>query len=538
MKFGEIKTDDALGAILAHTLRSGELVIKKGSVLTGAHLKEIKAAGIDSVTAALLEMGDMGEDAVAHAIATRLAGNGVGITDATSGRCNLYAKTGGILDLDIGAINGLNASGDGVLCSTIPSFAVAEAGQTIATVKVIPYAVAGNICDALLNVAGSGAINVQGFKNKRTGLVLSEVAGAKQSLLDKAREVINARVETLGSAVVHNVRIAHEREPLAGAVRAAAEICDVVLVLGGASTVDVGDTVPAAIVEAGGEVDLFGIPVDPGNLLVSGTIGHVPVLGLPGCARSPKMNGVDLILPRLFAGMDISPETLLGLGVGGLLHDVSERPAPREAHHTAKYGNKAGDKGANVAAVVLAAGSSRRMGVENKLLKEIDGQAMVCHVVKAAKKSSAGMVIVVTGHQAAEIRSALKDMDVTFVHNAHFEEGLSTSVRTGIGHVPGDCSGALMVLGDMPNVSSDIMNTLINAFNSHDATAICAPTHNGKRGNPMVWPREFFPDMLDLTGDTGARKLAQRYNERVVEVAVKNDGIFLDVDTPDDLDAI
>jgi len=537
VKFGKIKIDDAVGAILAHTLRSGELVIKKGSVLTSAHLKEIKAAGIDSVTAASLETGDMGEDDVAHAIATKLAGNGVGITDATSGRCNLYAKTSGILNLDIATINELNASGGGVLCSTIPSFAVAEAGQTIATVKVIPYAVAGGIFDALLKTVssvGSSAINVQSFKNKRTGLVLSEVAGTKQSILDKALEVISARVETLGSEVLHNVCVAHEREPLADAVRVAAEICDVVLVLGGASTVDIGDTVPAAIIDAGGKVDLFGIPVDPGNLLVSGTIGNVVVLGLPGCARSPKMNGVDLILPRLFAGMDISPETLLGLGVGGLLHDVSDRPAPRESHHTARASNK----GANVAAVVLAAGSSRRMGAENKLLKEIDGQAMVCRVVEAAKKSSAGMVIVVTGHQAAEIRSALKGMDVTFVHNAHFEEGLSTSVRAGIGHVPGDCSGALMVLGDMPSVSSDIMNTLIDTFNSHDATAICVPSNNGKRGNPMVWPREFFPDMLDLAGDTGARKLAERYNERVVEVDVKTEGIFLDVDTLDDLDAI
>ena len=534
VKFGEIKTDDAMGAILAHTLRSGELVIKKGSVLTAVHLKEIKAAGIDGVAVALLEPGDVGEDDAAHAIATALAGNGVEVTKPASGRCNLHARTGGVLDINIAAVNELNASGDGVLCSTISPFEMVETGQTIATVKVIPYAVAGDSCDALLSATGSGAIDVHGFKNKRTGLVLSEVAGVKQSLLDKAREVISARVETLGSEVVHHVRIAHEREPLMGAIRAAADLCDVVLVLGGASTVDIGDTVPAAIVEAGGEVELFGIPVDPGNLFVAGRIGHVPVLGLPGCARSPKMNGVDLILPRLFAGMDINTKTLLGLGVGGLLHDVSERPAPREAHPGPKVSGGLG----KVAAVVLAAGSSRRMGVENKLLKEVDSKSMVCHAVEAARAATIGSVIVVTGHQAAEVRAALESLNVTFVHNPHYEEGLSTSVRAGVGHVPDDCSGVLMVLGDMPRVSSDIMNVLVSTFNSHDGTAICVPMHNGKHGNPMVWPREFFPDMLDLAGDIGARKLARRYNDRVVEVDIETDAIFFDVDTPDDLDIL
>ena len=536
MVFAEVHIDDAVGAILAHTLRTGALVIKKGTKLAAADIANLKAANVDSVTAALLEAGDMGEDQAAFAIATALGGSGVDVSKPLAGRCNLHARSGGVLDIDAAVINALNASGNGVLCSTLQPFAVVEAGQAVATLKVIPYALHGASYDALLRTVGLGAINVLGFNAKRVGLILSEVASGKQSLLDKAGEVIAARVETLGGEIVHNVRIKHEREPLAGAIRAAVELCDVVLVLGAASTVDVSDTVPSAIVEAGGEVELFGIPVDPGNLMVMAAVGRTPVIGLPGCARSPRMNAVDLVLPRLFAGMDVGADALLGMGVGGLLHDVKERPQPRETHEHVADGAVSPDL---ISGVVLAAGQSKRMGKQNKLLMDVGGRPLVRRAVETALAAGMDDVVVVTGHDADLIRGALSGLDVRFVHNPHFADGMSTSLRSGIGGVSRHASGAMVILGDMPEIAPETLIKLTKSFVASGSEQICAPFYddgNGaRRGNPVIWPREFFAEMMDCSGDFGARELLSRFAERLTKVKCDDAGIHKDIDMPEDM---
>ncbi|MBT6407647.1 MAG: NTP transferase domain-containing protein, partial [Rhodospirillaceae bacterium] len=278
--------------------------------------------------------------------------------------------------------------------------------------------------------------------------------------------------------------------------------------------------------------------VDPGNLLASGSIAGVPIIGLPGCARSPRLNGVDLILPRLLAGMEISADILLGLGVGGLLSDIPERPQPREQHDVDMDEHKTTTAEPVVSAIVLAAGKSRRMGRSNKLLEDIHGKPMIRRVASTAMDALPGHVTVVTGFEADRVRDALDGLDVVLTHNPQFTNGLSTSVKTGIGSLSDDTDGALVILGDMPGIDVDIINRLTNAFRDSGGRAICVPVHDGKKGNPVLWPREFFPDILDLTGDAGARRMLDQFKDRVVEVAVDQAGILMDVDTPEDLNAL
>lgn len=533
MIFGDVPLDEAEGAILAHSVRTDAVILRKGRVLEARDIVALKASGLSSVCVARLEEGDVGEDEAALEVCAALCGNGLEVSQAVAGRCNLHARVHGVLEIDRHSVDTLNAAGDGVLCATLPQAQVVEPGRTVATVKVVPYAIERLRLDALCGDVGSGALRVRAFKGLRIALVLSEISASKPGLLDKARDVLAARVETYGGKVVGETRVAHDVGALADAVDAACESAEAVLVLGGASSVDVKDTVPAAIQAAGGDVELFGIPVDPGNLLSVGRVGSVSVLGLPGCARSPKMNGVDLILPRLFAGLDIGCEALMGLGVGGLLHDVSERPQPREPHIPSAAGGLGG-----VGAVMLAAGASKRMGTDNKLLQTVDGRPMVRRVAEAALASAADSVIVVTGHEADRVRRALSGLNVHFVHNPSYEDGLSTSVRIGVGRVPNDCMGAMMLLGDMPKLTADTLNALIARFRACGGRSIIAPVHKGRRGNPVVWPREFFADMMDQSGDVGARRLLKRYADRIEKIEVDTPAIFLDVDTPDDLDAL
>ena len=535
MIFGEVPVEEAENAVLAHTLRVESLTIKKGVPLSAADVRALTKAGVTSVLVARIEDGDVMEDAVAEAVATRLAGDGVDVMTPVTGRCNLHARIGGVVTIEAATIDALNRSGDGVVTGTVAPFEVVEPGRTLATIKVIPYAVPKARLEALDALAGdAAAIVVHPFRPRKVGLVLTRVAGNKESLLDKAQAVISARLETYGSPVAYEARTGHHVADLAAAVEdMRTKGAELILILGGASTSDQGDVVPAAIEDAGGDIDLFGIPVDPGNLLVSASLGDILVLGLPGCARSPQSNGIDLVLPRVLADLDVSPGVLLGMGVGGLMKDVPDRAEPRESHAP----KTAAGPSRKVSAVVMAGGVSKRMGKINKLLAAVDGTALVRLVVAAAIESDAAEVIVVTGHEADLVREILSGFDVRFVHNPHYPEGLSTSLRAGIGAVSDNHSGAVVLLGDMPLVSAGIVNALIEQFQADKEETICQPSVDGRPGNPVLWPRAFFPEILDIWGDNGARQLLERYADRVSKVEVGDAGIHFDIDTPDDLNA-
>ena len=190
-----------------------------------------------------------------------------------------------------------------------------------------------------------------------------------------------------------------------------------------------------------------------------------------------------------------------------------------------------------VAAIVLAAGRSTRF-VRNKMIEPIDGEAMVGRVVRVAIASGGDPVIVVTGYEATRVAEALQGLDVRVVHNPAYEEGLSTSLRAGIRAVPPDNDGALILLGDMPGVQAREIGMLLAAFAAAGRDAICVPVKNGRRGNPVLWGAAYFTEMMAVSGDVGAKELLARHADKVCEVQVESNGIFADVDTSKDLDAI
>ena len=266
------------------------------------------------------------------------------------------------------------------------------------------------------------------------------------------------------------------------------------------------------------------MPVDPGNLLLLGAVGDVPVLGLPGCARSPKLNGVDWVLERLVAGLPVSRLDIMAMGVGGLLADMPGRPQPRAVTPL--------PRAPRVAAIVLAAGQSRRMGATNKMLVPVDGKPMVVHTVESALASHAAPVVSVVGHDRDPVAAALSHLPVTLVDNPDHAQGLSTSLRAGLNAVPEDADAALVCLGDMPLVTSRHLDRLIAAYAPVEGRAIVVPTDRGKRGNPVLWDRRFFDEMRRVAGDVGARHLIGAHDDLVVEVPFDDGATALDVDTP------
>ncbi len=534
MIFDHLALAEAEGAVLAHSMRLGDTAFKKGRVLTKEDIVLLHAHNHETVLAARLADGDLPEDVAAEQVATAASGLGVRAAAPFTGRTNLYAEIDGVLVTDARRIDRLNLLHESVTVASLRPFERVSEGQMVATVKIIPLSTPGAMVAAAESAAADDGplFRVAPFVPRRVGLVTTVLPGTKDTVLAKAEQVIGARVAGVRSSVAGHRRCTHTPIAVADAIRDLVEAeCAPILILGASATVDRRDVVPAGIELAGGTVDHFGMPVDPGNLLLLAHYGAVPVIGVPGCARSPKLNGFDWVLERLAAGVPVTRHDLMMMGAGGLLKEIAGRPQPRE-------GRGPRDRAAKkVTAVVLAAGQSRRMGKDNKLLAPVDGAPMVAKVVAAAQASRAHPVVVVTGHEADQVAAVLKASGVTLHHNADYSAGLSTSLRVGLAALPGDTDGALICLGDMPRITAAHLDKLIAAFDPDEGRAICVPTKDGKRGNPVLWSARFFPDMKRITGDVGARHIIGENADLVVEVAIEDDAIFLDLDTPAALQA-
>lgn len=542
---------EAEGAILAHGLRTAAGAFKKGRVLAAADIDALLAAGQETVVAARLEAGDIGEDAAAAAVAAAARGAGVAAAAPFAGRSNLYAEAAGLALVDPARVDAVNRLDESLTLATAAPFAPVARRRMMATVKVIPFAAPASAVAAAARLAAEGGplISLAPFGSKTIGLVMSRLPGARATVLDNTARTVRERAARVGARLLDDRRVDHEESAIAGAVSAfVASGADIVLVSGASAVVDRRDVAPAGIERAGGRIEHFGMPVDPGNLLLLAAVENagrrVPVVVMPGCARSPKLNGFDWVLERLAADLPVRGDDIRRMGAGGLLKEIPVRPQPRDrAAPGAADTSTASARMPRVAALLLAAGQSLRMGEVNKLLADIDGAPMVRRVAEtlAASKTS-GPPVVVTGHEAARVREALAGLDATFAHNPDYADGLSASLRRGLAVLTdsgqgeeGDYDGVLVCLADMPDVTAADIDRLVAAFDPEDGRAIVVPTNRGKRGNPVLWGARFFPRIAALSGDVGGRRLIGENAEWVCEVPVGGDGVLRDIDTAETL---
>ncbi|MDB5633796.1 MAG: 4-diphosphocytidyl-2C-methyl-D-erythritol kinase [Tardiphaga sp.] len=525
MKFGPASPADALGGVTVHTLRQGTLVLKKGTTIGPDEVEALTRAGVKEIVVVRLEDGDVSEDVAAASIAQAVAGEGVNVERAFTGRANLFAAHPGVLVVDRTIVDRINAVDEAITFATLAAYKPVVEGEMIATVKLIPFGVAGKLRDAAVVAATGGAMRIAPYGIKRVGIVSTLLPGLAPKVIEKTLRVTAERLAPAGATIIAERRVAHDETALAASIKELLGLgAELVIVFGASAIADRRDVIPAAIEQVGGAIEHFGMPVDPGNLLLIGNAGGVPVLGAPGCARSPVENGFDWVLMRLLAGLKVTRADLTGMGVGGLLMEIVTRPQPRVPLGT--------DGNRNVAAIILAAGRSTRMGGPNKLLAELNGKTLVRIVAEQAVASKATSVTVVTGHQAAEVEKALAGLKVKFVHNPDFAEGLAGSVKSGIAAVPADADGAVVCLGDMPLIDTRLIDRLIESFAPDRGSLIVVPVSDGRRGNPVLWSRRFFGELMTLDGDIGARHLIMKHGEAVAEVPVEGHGAFLDIDTP------
>ncbi len=533
MKFGPVSIDEAEGAVLAHSVRLDSGDLKKGRTLDGDDIEALRQAEIAEVLVARFDTSDVPEDAAATRLARACQAPLIRIAEAFTGRANLFAEAAGVLTIDTAAIDAVNTIDEAITVATLANYAAVELGQMLATVKIIPFAAPEPaLAQAVARLqAASPVLRLHPYGALNARLIQTVLPGTSSKMLDKTTRITEERMAAIGGTLLAETRCAHETAPLAAEIgRSLEEGCDLLLIAGASAITDRRDVLPAGIEAAGGTVEHFGMPVDPGNLLLLARHRDKPVLGLPGCARSPKLNGFDWVLQRLAADVPVDRAAIVGMGVGGLLTEIATRPQPRARKRPQKERPR-------IAVLILAAGQSRRMGKTNKLLVPVDGKPLLHHTVEAALASKASDTVVVTGHECHDIEAILEGTAVRLVHNPDYAQGLSTSLKAGIQALPSSTDAAIICLGDMPEIDALLLDRLIDAFDAAHGGTIVVPTHAGKRGNPVLWGSAHFPAMAALEGDVGARHLIGQHPEALVEIPFETEGSLIDIDTPEALDA-
>jgi molybdenum cofactor cytidylyltransferase len=535
MILGSVPLAEAEGCLLAHAQVAAGRRLPKGLRLGAAEVAALAVAGLTSVVAVRLEPGDLHEDEAARRIALALQGPGLEASASFTGRANLFSAVEGILSLDRDRLDRLNGLHEGLTLATLPPFARLTPKRMVATVKVIPFALPEAIvAEAEALLAGPPALAGAAFRPKALTLVQTRLPDTADKVLDKTVRVTAERMAALGGSLRADRRCAHDPEALAAVLSdlLAEGGADIVAVAGASAIIDRADVIPAALERAGGVVEHLGMPVDPGNLMMLGRAGKTVVLGLPGCARSPALNGLDWVLDRLAADLPVTGRAIMGMGVGGLLKEVAERPRPRvaEAHPSTPGAPRVG-------VVLLAAGLSSRMGGANKLLLDWREKPLVAHVADAALAAGPAAAVAVVGHRGAEVRAALEGRALTYVENPNPARGLASSLKLGLSALPGGLDAVMVCLGDMPGVTPRILKRLFAAFDPGEGRAICLPTFGGKRGNPALFDARFIPEILEVEGDMGARPVIQAHGSEVIEVPMDaledGAGVLMDVDTPE-----
>ncbi len=323
MRLVNLPIEEALGAILVHNVvgADGRKALSKGHLLRVEDINPLRALDKETVYVAVLEPGDVREDDAATRLSKLVAGNGIDFGKPSTGRVNFYASLRGFLIVNRDLLRKFNQL-PGVTLATIPPYAPVTPKKMVATLKTIGLALPETTlrqAEKLIQ-AGGAVFSLAAVSNRKVALILTGSENGRARVREIFAPPIRARVEELGAQVSTEEFVAEEEDAIARAIKAALDAgAQMVVLAGETSIMDAQDITPRGIALAGGTVELYGAPVEPGNLLLLAYCGAVPVVGAPGCVKSRETNVVDLILPRLVAGDHVSRDDVIDLAAGGLL---------------------------------------------------------------------------------------------------------------------------------------------------------------------------------------------------------------------------
>ena len=328
MQFGSIKLEKSEGSILAHSIKLENLNISKGTLLTENHIMDLRSKGVQSVVVARLENGDIEENKSAIIVSKAFSHNSLIFSKANTGRINIFSKHDGLLIYSVSSLISFNLIDEGIALALLTQNSFVKKKQLIGTLKVIPYSLPKKTILKFRRF--ENLIIIKAVKEKKFSLIQTSHKNMKESLYKKTSIETKKRVENLSCFLLDDTICEHNEKELTSKISSIIKKdIDILLISCASAVSDRNDILPKSIMNLGGNIIHFGLPVDPGNLLILASLNNKLIVGMPGCARSPSLNGLDLILRMLVTDIKIDKKIIASLGVGGLLKDTRLRPFPR-----------------------------------------------------------------------------------------------------------------------------------------------------------------------------------------------------------------
>lgn len=517
MRFEERDVADCIGWQLAHSILCGPRRLGKATTVSKAIASELRENGVTSAQVFMLEDGDLDEDTAALRAAELSVGDGLIVKAAGRGRANLIAACDGVF-VPGDAIDTLNALSDAFSAASARAFTKVQEGDLVATIKLVPYGVAAGV---LSTYRPETKCEIAPFTKFCATLLVGGTAPTEKTL-----RILSTRLSQIGGAIDKIIEVDHEVSAYATALASCHN--DLILMIGASAISDRYDTLPSSVEAAGGRVEKVGMPADPGNLLMLARLGTKTIIGMPGCARSPALNGFDWVLQRYTAGLPLNAEILSQMGTGGLLKEPADRAFPRRTKQDQHSSGKP-----KFSAILLAAGRSSRSGETHKLLSQLGQQSVIEKTADLLLFFPSIQTVTVTGDSEDRIRDLLGSRKLQLVHNKNFRNGMGSSIAVGIQALSPKADYTFICLGDMPFIRPSTIDTLMSTAADAPESSIIVPTFNGKRGHPVVWGKRHFKSLSSLNSEVGGREIIRTNSEKVIEVEVDDPGILIDLDTPE-----
>ena len=534
MKIKSLAPQDSIGAVLAQTYNLPGKVISKGTFVTNEFVGYFKTCNVKTILCAVPEEGDIHEDEAAEAISSAIDKNHIYADKASTGRVNFKSQSLCLVRYDRDFIKEVNLVDESIAFSIVEHNQLLAEGDLIATLKIIPFFMQKKYVDRVIKILAKDELfKIHSLKKKEVTLIQTCFEWQKKSIFTATSNVTKARLEALGCSLNKEKLINHDYDTLRAIIRSSVKNEPEILLVSGASAItDRSDYIPKAILSEGGEIIQYGLAVDPGNLLLIGKVGNTTVIGMPGCARSPKLNGFDWVLQLLMADIPINREELADMGAGGLLMEIASRPLPRALAKSVSKREK------KVMGVILAAGNSTRMGKDNKLLRNIGTAPLIRNTAIEMLKSDLDTCSIVLGYQSDKVADVIKDLNINLILNPLWKEGQASSLRAAINTLDSTYSDLLIMLGDLPGIKSSHINSIIeeHLLTDNRKSKITIPSFKGQKGNPVIWGRSFFHDLSNLEGDVGGRTLFSEHPAAINILEMNDPWVVKDADTPEDFE--
>ena len=532
MKIEHLDPKESQGSILAQSYNLSERKLSKGTRVSKAIVELLNKENIKTILCAVPHENDLDEDAAAEAISKAIDRNRLYAEEASTGRVNFRTPALGVVRYNRELIKKINLVDESIAFSIVEHNQLLAKNDLIATLKIIPFFVSKIYVERVVALLSKHEIfKIHRLEEKKVGFIQTYYDWQKRSIFKATSNVTRSRLDALGCLLEKETLIPHDHESLCSEIKSSLDSGAQVLLISGASAItDRSDYIPKAILSVGGEIIQYGLAVDPGNLLLIGQIGNTTIIGMPGCARSPKLNGFDWVLQLLMANIPITKEELADMGAGGLLMEIASRPLPRAL---SKSVNKREKK---IMGVILAAGNSTRMGKDNKLLRNVGEASLIRNTAVEMLKSDLDSCSIVLGYQSDKVAEVIKDLNINLILNPLWQEGQASSLKAALNTLDDTYSDLLIMLGDMPGVKTRHINKVIeeHLLANNRKSKITIPSFNGRKGNPVIWGRSFFPDLSNIEGDLGGRALFSQHPAAINLLDVDDSAFVTDADTPED----